>query len=333
MTISKDLSHLPPAAAVPASEGFQPLVIPAVGNVLADAWYEQYGRDDNKPMSVEGAIFRHSWAAMCSRRIAYEMLGYTKSDPPSKADIWRMGLGTMVHEALQRVTPWGQSEAAVSIQREGYFTAGTVDIILDFEPQEEDEFIIPGHRVAVEVKTIGGYAFKLAASEFRGPAEGPRRSAVVQASLNAVGAEADEARVVYFSMENLSPSLTFLTTGEYAQFLAEWVIHDFREVAEEELSRIDRIVELVKNRILPDRSIPDGEIPPGARIVDVGGNGKKPRWQLTRHGAVASTGTTWHCDYCSFRSQCRTDGPGRVAIPEASVKTPAKRAPRAKKKG
>ena len=29
--------------------------------------------------------------------------------------------------------------------------------------------------------------------------------------------------------------------------------------------------------------------------------------------------TGWSCDYCGWRQQCVTDGPGRVPIPETSV--------------
>lgn len=341
MPISKDLSHLPDAVHVPVREGFEPLTVPSVGNALVDSWWEDYASDPenlDRPMSHEGAMFRHSWAAMCARRIGYEMAHIPKSNPPDKAAIWRMNLGTLIHDALQAKSPYANNEMAVRIERASYFTAGTADIVIDFEGSEDpDGTLVSGYRVCVEVKTINGYAFKLAASNFRGAPEGPRFSAIVQAALNAVGCEADEARVVYLSMENLSPTLRGLSEGEYAPFLAEWVIHDFKEIAADELARIDMIVQLHREGLIPDRVIPDPEMPKGARIVDVGTEKKKPRWQLSRAGQIIDTGETWHCNYCSYQDRCRADGQGRVpfdpslivAAVEAPVAPPVKKAAKA----
>jgi len=57
--------------------------------------------EEGKAHAVEGSRFRFSMAGTCSRLLQYYVNGEPVTNPPDAADAWRMGLGTMVHVAIQ----------------------------------------------------------------------------------------------------------------------------------------------------------------------------------------------------------------------------------------
>jgi hypothetical protein len=95
---------------------------------------------------------------MCARKVAYETAGVEKTDPPSTADYWRMGLGSVVHELLKpAVDAWLAADDTVTIEEEisvrlGEYGYGHIDLVL----RTND-----GKTIVLELKTINGFGYKM----------------------------------------------------------------------------------------------------------------------------------------------------------------------------
>lgn len=299
----KDLSHLKEAA---SSGGWLPDAQPRYAPQLAQAWADQLG-DQDKAMATAEARMRHSWADMCARRLGYEVRGDAVTQPLTVADYWRFGTGTTIHEKWQDVMmkTFPHAEVEVTCQIDSIPSAGHIDLVLREYVMRPELDEPRSHVTAMELKTINGYGFKMAVGA-RGEAEGPRGSAITQAALNGYAIDADEIVIVYLSLENLSPrELTKVGKEEWQRFSAEWSMtkEEYWPIAEKEIRRFSKILEVVDEGALPPRAIPD--LPFGARVVAP----TKGTWnQFDDGGAVVGAGTTWHCGYCPFQSRCEEDG-------------------------
>jgi hypothetical protein len=322
--------------------------------------YLDSGADD-KAFAVEGTRFRASWAGGCARALSYKVLendakvalanyetqmqgagtdaaldvgldalwteakeavdAWGPSNPPSVADLFRMGLGTMVHDGLQPAIiaafPGASIEVAVDLRPEIDGSA-SVDVVVD-EPDRISERTGKPWRTVVEIKSVGGYAFKMAATPERGPAEGPRYGAKVQGALAAMKLDADELVVVDVSLECISVGMAskYKLPTEHHRFSAEWRYdrETIEHLATREHQRVAKVFALLEEGRLAPRAIDDPEIPPAARIVDPAHNAGYGQWTVTKDGDIVATGTTWWCGYCWFRDRCVDDGgPGSVPV-------------------
>jgi len=211
-----------------------------------------------------------------------------------------MELGSLVHEVFQAAAeealPNAQSEVKVDMRPFGLDSSGHIDLV-----STED-----GKITALEVKTVNGFASKLAVGG-QGPAQGPRSSAIVQAALNGLGINADEVRIILLFMENISPSVAKKIgfTKPWQKFCAEWVLtrEEYEPIAKAEIVRMNGILEIVDRGELAPRSIPD--LPEGALITDP----SKGSWTVEQDGMIIDAGQYWACDgYCAFKDQCLKDG-------------------------
>lgn len=306
MPIINDHSSLPTSApGTDRSPVQQPRVVP----VLAERWFAKYRAEgqDSKAKAIPARRFRASWAAKrCDRALQYALQDTPESDPSTLADYWRFGLGTMVHEYLQDafvdLFPNVKCEVPVDLQPVGIDGSATVDMIIPGISTDDRPTV-------VEIKTINGFGFKKAATAFKGPAEGPRWSAVVQGALAAAAIGADLI-IAYLSLENLSPTIA-LSYGDgttVGQFAAEWhyPYADCVVIAQAEADRISQVIAMTDSAVLAPRALHDPALPEGAVVVDP----RDDMWQVRAGDVILATGRTWMCDYCAHYNQCVSDGAG-----------------------
>lgn len=302
MGIVKDRSDLPPGDmrdGIPperASHVVDAVVTSIRAHIDAER-AEAYGTEDGyRPMSREGAVFRHSDASGCARALGYKMLGVPFTEPPTDTDVLNMHIGTMIHDAIDKaLTKHGDGwrcEVPCGFD-EPVRTAGTADAVGDHD----------AHRTVVETKSTGGYPYKLAIGE-RGQADGPKWGHIVQGALNASALDADEMVILYVAKELVSKGIAEKKgIPEIQRGIAAWhyTPDQFRPIAEGELRRVKRVHELVVKGEPVPAAVDDPEIPRGARIVDP----STGRWQVTAvDGQVIESGTYWGCGYCWHRSHC-----------------------------
>ncbi len=283
-----------------SESGRTPDLLPEYASAVAMGWYQQYLRagKDELAMAVEGAQYRASWAHSCLRELQYKITKVEETDPASVADAWRFDVGHAVHDMVQdgieAAFPNAKREVKVDLRTLGIPGAAHLDLLV-----EDDD----GIRTAVEIKSINGFGFKMAATNFNGPPEGPRKSAVVQGALSAMALDCDRLKVMYFSLELLSPSVAAKAglNGEVGRFVAEWTYEraEFEALALAEVDRVKGVMGHIALRQLAPRWEP--EMPLHARITDV----TKGTWYETdEEGRVTGSGRTWKCDYCSYRTLC-----------------------------
>lgn len=312
MTINADHSDLPRGD----SRNWPPDAVPRFGQKLAEVWARQNEESFNKPTRL-GTKGRVSMVGQCARSTSYYMLGIEQSEPPSLAENWVMGLGTMIHEALQPVLveafPGAGIEFPVDIRTDEMYPSdlsGSGDVVLDYVVEGE-----AGRKVVIEIKTIGGFGFKIlvgARKGFGGVDEsGPKYQQLTQGAVLAHAEGADELVMLYLSRENLSyAEMNKLGTDDVGRFLAEFTIprDQYEPIAQAELKRQQFIMdEYVGKGALAPRAIVEPGFPK-ARVIDPSRGQWEERRTIGGNEVVSGAGQTWICGYCHYRSRCIADG-------------------------
>lgn len=333
MAIATDLSHLPRQA--DRTEGEPPDANPRFVQLLVQKMAAADEAAGAKPTAHNTRI-RHSDAGKCARAIGYSAAGIPRSNPMDLAGTWVTSLGTLIHEAWQEALaiafPGAQIE--IKLRIDGLDASGHADAVIDTTRPPTDAEIIAGsyddqsgsgdlggpvpHRILFELKTVGGFSYKMKVGE-RGAAEGPSHDHKAQAALNAVAVDADEVVIGYIATEAISkPAAARKGFDELTRFVAEWSYtrDEFEPWADAERKRMEGILALNDQGMLPARKIPSPELPRNSEIVDP----RKGRWeQRSATGDLIDTGTFWSCGYCSWQDTCAATASGRIPISDVAV--------------
>lgn len=332
--IRKPLGDLPRSQ---KQEGFPPAKNNFVAEAIAQIWHEiETGVRDPHTVSVElgkhgesggrrphaipdAGPYRASLSgSRCDRAAFYQMAGYDETNPMTIADSWRAALGTIVHDVIEDVAPimFEENEDVTDVDNEstldlrliGINGSGSGDILITYK----------GVKTAVEVKTVGGFKFKLAATTFKGPPQGPSYGHILQGAMAAKVLGADQLIIAYLSMENVSPKLAeAYASSEAGRFAAEWHynVEQLEPLIASEVERAGSMEQLIAANTdapeghavaLAERELRDPEYPIGAVVT----NPKSGMWTVLADDgdSITDTGTTWMCDYCRYRDQCIGDG-------------------------
>ena len=300
--LKNDISNLPKA--VPVS--VDPVRDNVIAERLADNWFDKYIEAGNadKARAIPELPYRASYASKrCDRQLYYALAGVPESEPLTPASAWTMGIGTMIHDAMQSVVeelwPDAECEPTIDLTPIGIPGSGHADMVLT-----DDD----GSRTLVELKTTGGFSFKMMATSFKGGAQGPRFSYVLQAAMMAKALGIEKFIIALLSLEPVSPQLAeAYASSESGRFAAEWHFNtsDFDEVIAEEAYRVEDILAAVKAGTPPPRMLNDPEYPYGAVVTNP--MAARAPWTVTVDNSITDTGTYWGCAYCSWRSQCNAD--------------------------
>jgi len=302
----KDLSDLP--AGFPERKHFPPVAQPIFAQALLEAWGQVYVPEDDKPHAAPSRI-RHSDAGRCARFLGYRLTDAEVSNPLTVADYYRFWIGQLVHTEMQEIAAkkWPGCEIefiTVNPVTDAHglaISSGHGDLLIVLKDRD-------GRRYALEIKTLNGFGFQKAIG-FRGDAEGPRSSALIQGALNAHLHDADVLVLLVLSIDCIAAGqATKAGFAPWQRFMAEWHYerNQFQPIAEQELARFEAIVTKTDTIGLPARSIPS--LPAGALIT----NPAKGRWTVEQDGRIFSNGSTWECDYCPFQLSCTEDADNGV---------------------
>lgn len=258
-----------------------------------------------------------------------EAAKWAPSNPLDITAAWVFEIGHAVHrtvqDAMRRAYPNAGIEVKVDM-RPDIDGSATVDCIITLHAAEAvrqgfvvrpdyDNFVI-----VIELKSTNGFAFKLAASTFKGAPQGPRHSASVQGSLQATALDADLLIVGVFSLENIGKDMvsTLFRDEPWARFMAGWSYdrETFLAIAKREHRRVAKVLALLNEGKLAPRVIDDPELPKGAAVTRPTDTPKTTMWQTVVDDQITNTGTTWLCAYCQWRDRCISDGEGMPVVIE-----------------
>lgn len=316
MSLAKDLSTLPKAATL-RSDGVPPDPEPTFLAAYFDFLAERNAAEGERPHAVAGTRFRHSMAGSCSRAIAYHAMKVPESDPMDLAGIVVTSNGSTKHDEIQEVLCEKLDpdvfQVEVPCQIEGFDGSGNADGLLEL--WDGDELV---KVILWEHKNVGGYAYKMAIGE-RGAPQGPKLSAITQASLNALALDADEIVVTMSTWEAVSVGIAKKKNlSELDRVSAQWTFtRDYWEpIALAEVARVNGILGLLDEGVLPSRKMPDPDFPKAAKIVDPATG----RWELHDEAkGLVDTGLAWNCLYCRWQTMCQDTPAGRCSVDEIPV--------------
>lgn len=266
----------------------EPVPVPMLTNILVDA-IKAANEEEGKRPKAFNTMFRHSDAGKCARQMAFSHLEVPETEPMDLAGHWITTLGTRIHEMWQDAlrTDYPDARIEVRVKLGDMLSSGHIDALVEID-----------HRlVCVELKTIGSFGFDKATGLMRKnwarkEPEGPRLSAVIQGSLNALASNADLLVIGIIGLEAMSKGFAEkVGASDLDRFMAEWhyTRDEFEPLA---LAEIDRMEE-IRNWIEA------GDLP--------------PRWGLNDKGystTLDPLGDNWECLYCPYRTACIEAGPG-----------------------
>ena len=270
-----------------------PVPVPMLTNILVDAIAEANEAEGKRPKAFD-TMFRHSDAGKCARQIAFGSLGFDETEPMDLAGQWVTTLGTRIHELWQdalMAEDFSSQEIEVKVRFDD-LCSGHLDALIETKE---------GVRICYELKTMGSFGFDKATGLMRKnwarkAPEGPRLSAIIQGSLNALASNADLLVIGIIGLEAMSKGYAEkVGASELDRIMAEWHYsrEEFEPLALFELERLN------ETKAWIDR----GDLP--------------PRWGLNDKGystTLDPQGDGWECAYCSYRSLCLQAGPSaRIA--------------------
>ena len=304
MPIYGDIQSLPRDR---GEDGVPPSKNNFVAVQLAEAWFADHKKrgDMDYAAAFPDRPYRASFASKrCARQLQYAMGKVPESEPVTIASAWTMGLGNMVHDRLQDVVtelfPDAEAEPIVDLKEIGINGSGHADLVMTHN----------GERVLVELKTTGGFAFKMMASSFKGKPQGPRFGYLVQAAILAAALGIDKVVIALLAMEPLSPQLAeTYSDSEAGRFAAEWhyTLDELMPLVQDEVVRVARVQDAIESGVLVSRRIDDVEYPAGATVIDPLAS-RAPWHVLNADGQIVDTGSYWGCAYCPWRTRCGQDG-------------------------
>ena len=309
--LKADHSALPAAKPAGHPPDSEPRYVTALAARLA-AERDRLDADGGKP-TADGTPLRHSDAGKCARALSLKLAGVEPA-PIDVAGLHVMHIGSLVHEQWQdalreALEPQAHVDVEVTcrIPDIDHVASGHADAVVYDDPAAGPNGEPGGHTTCIELKTQGGFGYKMAVGE-RGAPQGPRHSAVLQGALNAAAVDADELVIAVLTTEAISkPAAARKGIDDTARFAAEWSYSPdvFGPLAEREAARLAHIVELHADGWLAPTAIPDPEIPWDALVVDPATG----RWEVRQPEpdgtvAVTATGETWMCGYCPFQQAC-----------------------------
>lgn len=307
--VKRDLSALPTPT---RTEGTPPVATPQFVSAVANAWYQDYidRGEAYRSTAIEGLPYRASFTALrCDRQLYYAMKGVEKP-LPNIADAYRMSLGTLVHAglepAIKAAFPNADFEVAIDLRPIGIPGSAHADIVTYHDDGRPD--------AVVEVKTVNGFGFKTMATDFKGPAEGPRSGHVLQAAMSAMAIGADRVVIAYLAMENLSPTMSKYCEGDIGRFAAEWhyTRDEYEPLVVAEASRIAMVARALEYDITPSPWITDASIPKNSYVSDPSrGTWVTPDPQSPNQ--IIDSGRVWFCDYCDYRDRCINENQVQVS--------------------
>lgn len=227
-----------------------------------------------------GTGLRGSQAYVCDRQIAFQAARVPECEELPYTTLLAFNFGQAMHEKVQASLEalWGdfESEVQVDLRPLGYNCSGHAD----------GHNVIDDTGTVYEIKTMKAYPFKLAkGGEFK-------IEHALQAGIYALGLGADSIHLVYICKEgNFRDKVTAGDTLEFRIGMDE-VLPSYgqtlRSLVVEELDRLQRVWDQVKDGVVPARWIP--------------GHGHVEQVPSYLQKKVSP----WNCAYCSFNSACRS---------------------------
>jgi len=274
-------------------------------------------RDEAGPKPTAfGTPFRVSDSGACIRKRTFSAFSAMESDEFSSQTYMAFEIGNAIHKSIQD---------ALECDGNGWYFESEVPINLTEVSKKVglgiEEFGLSGHcdgiitqngsgiKTIVEIKTVSGYAAKLAWRYMRGGKggndAGPKREHVAQATLYALGVEAESVLIVYVAKE--SDYRTGIKAGDIMQW--EFGLHETTDYWNGQ-TPYDIAMGELRHFQYADRYYRKGLVAP-AYVPDDNGDLVLVH---DRPGYMQKGGKPWNCAYCNYNTTCRSLSQDEVSV-------------------
>ncbi len=274
-------------------------------------------RDEAGPKPTAfGTPFRVSDSGACIRKRTFSAFSAMESDEFSSQTYMAFEIGNAIHKSIQD---------ALECDGNGWYFESEVPIDLTEVSKKVglgiEEFGLSGHcdgiitqngsgiKTIVEIKTVSGYAAKLAWRYMRGGKggndAGPKREHVAQATLYALGVEAESVLIVYVAKE--SDYRTGIKAGDIMQW--EFGLHETTDYWNGQ-TPYDIAMGELRHFQYADRYYRKGLVAP-AYVPDDNGDLVLVH---DRPGYMQKGGKPWNCAYCNYNTTCRSLSQDEVSV-------------------
>jgi hypothetical protein len=255
--------------------------------------------------------FRVSDSGACIRKRTLSAFDAMESDEFSSQTYMAFEIGNAVHKSIQD---------ALDCDGNGWYFEAEVPIDLSEVTKKVghgiESFGLSGHcdgiitqngsgiQTIVEIKTVSGYAAKLA-WPYPGNDAGPKREHVAQATLYALGVEAESIMIVYVAKEGDYRS------GIKAGDIMQWDFH-LHETTEwwNGQTPYDIAMDELRHFQYASRFYAKGQVAP-AFVPDDDGELKLI---IDRPEYMQKGGKPWQCVYCNYSTMCRSLSEDEVPV-------------------
>ena len=261
-------------------------------------------RDEEGPKPTAfNTPFRVSDSGACIRKRTLSAFDAMESDEFSSQTYMAFEIGNAVHKSIQD---------ALDCDGNGwYFEAERRSSDLEVSKKVGhgiEEFGLSGHcdgiitqngsgiQTIVEIKTVSGYAAKLA-WPYPGNDAGPKREHVAQATLYALGVEAESIMIVYVAKEGDYRS------GIKAGDIMQWDFH-LHETTDywNGQTPYDIAMNELRHFQYASRYFSKGQVAPTLVPNDDG----ELKLIIDRPEYMQKGGKPWNCAYCNYNTMCRS---------------------------
>lgn len=279
------------------TKGMPPLDVPILAKAIETRLRDQLV---DRNLAADTRL-RCSDAYACARKIAFSSLGVPKDVAYSRESLIAFRAGDAYHHIAQEAAvasldarceypvDW-TPVLSLSGHCDGVYTLGQLKGLLGPEHKVVTDLWDKGakgsDRVAVEIKSTAGYAFRLATGRSGNEPPGPKIEHLIQVGLYALSPQVS-AKWVHVALIDKDRNLT-----------AEWLIgvdeplphlggRTVRQLITQECERLAQLLAEMDNGDLPARNIP------GFGMVD-----DPP--------SADSRDNPWNCRYCAWQPTCTT---------------------------
>ena len=247
--------------------------------------------------------FRVSSSGKCIRARTFEAHGALESDEFSSQTYMAFEIGNSIHKSIQD---------ALECNGNGWHFESEVPISLTEVSKKVghgvEEFGLSGHcdgiitqdgswtQTIVEIKTVSGYAAKLA-WPYPGNDAGPKREHVAQATLYALGIEAESILLVYVAKEG--DYRTGIKAGDIMQW--EFGLHETTDYWNGQ-TPYDIAMNELRHFQYANRYFSKGQVAPTLVPNDNG----ELKLIIDRPEYMQKGGKPWNCAYCNYNTMCRS---------------------------
>jgi len=245
---------------------------------IKKGYYDFFEATEEKKDIKDIPTFAPSYLTKCGRQLYYQKTGQQPSNPIDLSSRFKMYLGTLAHEGLQKIMRQigcvVESELHHDIEYDGLEFNYFIDLVIEYN---NEKFII-------EIKTIYGRGFDSIKEQ-------PKEDHLLQTCSYMAFEKIKKAIILYVGRDNGFMIQHNIESNDNLT-LNNFPINEFRTKWVKNIERLKRIKQNIIDKKLPGRDY--------ERVFKNFNGNLSENFQKDN----VKYKTNWNCDYCQYKDLC-----------------------------